>query len=144
MNKSSNRANSAKNKANGTLAKRITGVIYATVATPYYMYHIQRVAKRCPDGYTVDKRRHAITDGYSIAVKETQDSHGIRGLVRTTFHSLRHGLNFGGWLDTATGLYYYDSVVIEQDEQTAIAKGLENNQIAIYNLTDGEEIRLKD
>lgn len=108
------------------------------------MYHIQRVAKRNPEGYTVDKKRKAITDGYSIAVKETQDSHGILGLVRTTFHSLRHGLNFGGWLDTATGRYYYDSVVIEQDEQTAIAKGCENEQIAIYNLTEGEEIRLKD
>lgn len=142
MNKSSNRTNSAKDKASETLAKRITGVIYATVATPYYMYHIQRVAKRNPEGYTVDKRRHAITDGYSIAVKETQDSHGICGLMRTTFHSLRHGLNFGGWLDTATGRYYYDSVVIEHDEATAIAKGLKNEQIAIYNLTDGKEIRL--
>lgn len=144
MNKTDNRTNSAKDKANGTLAKRITGVIYATVATPYYMYHIKRVAKRCPDGYTVDKKRHAITDGYSIAVKETQDSHGIWGLVRTTFNSLRKGLNFGGWLDTATSRYYYDSVVIEHDEQTAIAKGLENEQIAIYNLTDGKEIRLTD
>lgn len=142
MKKHDNRTNSAKNKANETLAKRITGVIYAAVATPYYMYHMQRVAKRCPGGYTVDKRRHAITDGYSIAVKETQDSHGIWGLVRTTFHSLRHGLNFGGWLDTATGRYYYDSVVIEHDEATAIAKGLKNEQIAIYNLTDGKEIRL--
>lgn len=144
MNKSSNRANSAKNKANGTLAKRITGVIYAAVATPYYMYHIKRVARRNPEGYTVDKRRHAITDGYSIAVKGTQDSHGVLGLVRTTYYSLRHGLNFGGWLDTATGRYYYDSVVIEHDEDTAIAKGRENEQIAIYNLTDGEEIRLRD
>lgn len=144
MNKTDNRTNSAKDKANGTLAKRITGVIYATVATPYYMYHIKRVAKRCPDGYTVDKKRHAITDGYSIAVKETQDSHGIWGLMRTTFNSLRKGLNFGGWLDTATSRYYYDSVVIEHDEQTAIAKGLENEQIAIYNLTDGKEIRLTD
>lgn len=50
MNKSSNRANSAKDKANGTLAKRITGVIYAAVATPYYMYHIKRVARRNPEG----------------------------------------------------------------------------------------------
>lgn len=144
MKRNGNRTNSAKDKASETLAKRITGVIYATVTTPYYMYHIQRVAKRCPDGYTVDKRRHAITEGYSIAVKETQDSHGIWGLMRTTFNSLRKGLNFGGWLDTATGRYYYDSVVIEQDEQTAIAKGLENEQIAIYNLTDGKEIRLTD
>ena len=142
MNKSSNRANSAKDKASETLAKRITGVIYATIATPYYMYHIQRIAKRNPEGYTVDKKRKAISDGYSIAVKETQDSHGIRGLMRTTYHSLRHGLNFGGWLDTATGRYYYDSVVIEYDEDTAIAKGLKNEQIAIYNLTDGKEIRL--
>ena len=108
------------------------------------MYHIKRVAKRNPEGYTVDKKRHAITDGYSIAVKETQNSHGIRGLMRTTYHSLRHGLNFGGWLDTATGRYYYDSVVIEHDEATAIAKGRENEQIAVYNLTDGKEIRLKD
>lgn len=142
MKKHDNRANSAKDKANGTLAKRITGVIYAAVATPYYMYHIKRVARRNPEGYTVDKKCHAITDGYSIAVKETQDSHGIFGLMRTTFNSLRKGLNFGGWLDTATGRYYYDSVVIEHDEATAIAKGLENEQIAIYNLTDGKEIRL--
>lgn len=42
MNKSSNRTISAKNKASETLAQRITGVIYATVATPYYMYHIQQ------------------------------------------------------------------------------------------------------
>lgn len=144
MKRTDNRTISAKNKASETLAQRITGVIYATVATPYYMYHIQRVAKRNPEGYTVDKKRKAISDGYSIAVKETQDSHGVWGLMRTTFHSLRKGLNFGGWLDSNTGRYYYDSVVIEHDEATAIAKGLKNDQIAIYNLTSREEIRLKD
>ncbi len=137
MKKHDNRTNSAKDKAKIALK-----ALRAAVQTPYYLTKVYKVSRRNRDGYTVDNKMRPITSGYSIAVKETQDSHGICGLVRTTFHSLRDGLNFGGWLDTATGRYYYDSVVIEQDEQTAIAKGRENEQIAIYNLTDGKEIRL--
>lgn len=137
MNKSDNRTNSAKETA-----KKALKALRAAAQTPYYLTKVYKVSRRNRDGYTVDNKMRPITSGYSIAVKETQDSHGLWGLMRTTFHSLRDGLNFGGWLDTATGRYYYDSVVIEQDEQTAIAKGLENEQIAIYNLTDGKEIRL--
>lgn len=139
MNTIDNRANSAKETA-----KKALKALRAAAQTTYYLTRVYKVSRRNRDGYTVDRKMQPITDGYSIAVKETQDSHGICGLIRTTFHSLRHGLNFGGWLDTATGRYYYDSVVIEHDEATAIAKGLKNEQIAIYNLADGEEIRLKD
>lgn len=137
MNKTDNRTNSAKETA-----KKALKALRAAAQTPYYLAKVYKVSRRNRDGYTVDNKMRPITSGYSIAVKETQDSHGIWGLVRTTFHSLRHGYNFGGWLDTTTGRYYYDSVAIEQDEATAIAKGLENDQIAIYNLTDGKEIRL--
>jgi len=51
----------------------------------------------------------------------------------------------GGWLDEESGLFYFDSVRVfsetEFKEATEFAK--QNEQIAFYNLTYEEEIRLE-
>lgn len=48
----------------------------------------------------------------------------------------------GGWLDSESGLYYYDAVVVLQDREKAIEVGRLNDQLAIFDLNTMEEIRL--
>ncbi len=46
----------------------------------------------------------------------------------------------GGWHDKETDNVWLDVVVIEHDEETAVKLAIENNQIAIFDLSTGTEI----
>ena len=48
----------------------------------------------------------------------------------------------GGWLDKKTGLIYFDIVEIFSNLDEALRIGKELNEIAIFNLETGEEIRI--
>lgn len=52
------------------------------------------------------------------------------------------GKMFGAWLDTETGKTHLDVVTIFTDREEAIKYGRFYGEIAIYDLTAGEEIRL--
>lgn len=59
-------------------------------------------------------------------------------------HAQAHGGCVGGWQDSESGQYYFDSVRIFPVDSLAQARqfGRENQQKAIYNLSTGKEIRL--
>ena len=50
----------------------------------------------------------------------------------------------GGWYDSQSGLYYFDSTRLFPEEQLdeALQFAQENGQLAVYVLSTGEEIRL--
>lgn len=48
----------------------------------------------------------------------------------------------GGWLDSATGIYYSDCSVVCDDILDAIRMGKDANQIAIFDLNTFTEIRI--
>ena len=90
-------------------------------------------------------------------MKQTQNSFGTEGLakVANTIEELQAGaekiglnidgrLAFGGWYDSESGLYYYDSTLVfpENLKKEAIEAGRANEQIAIFDLSNLEEIRL--
>ena len=84
-------------------------------------------------------------------MKQTQNSFGTEGLakVANTIEELQDSGNlngrilaFGGWYDSESGLFYYDATVIYQDREKAIEAGRANEQIAIFDLSNLEEIRL--
>lgn len=106
---------------------------------------LQAVATMCPDGFTVDKNTfEPITAGYSVAVKETQNSFDNYGCAKVVSYANKHEeINaLGGWLNTENGKYYYDAVIVCENLNDAIALGRANGQIAIFDLNNLVEIRL--
>lgn len=100
-----------------------------------------------PDGFTLDINTWEMpTEGIAVAYSATQDRHDRDDLEFVVSHARSHGGYIGGWLDTETGRYYFDSVRVFQEDSIAQASqfGRENAQIAIYILSTGEEIRLEN
>ena len=100
-----------------------------------------------PDGFTMNISTWEMpTKGIAVAYSATQDRHDREDLEFVVSHARSHGGHIGGWLDTETGRYYYDSVRLfpEDSLSQAIQFGKENAQIAIYILSSGKEIRLED
>lgn len=113
---------------------------------------VAAIAAINPDGFTVNAATlQPVTSGYAVALKRTQNSFGAEGLakVANVIEELQASGNlngrilaFGGWYDSESGLYYYDATVIYQDREKAIEAGRANEQIAIFDLSNLEEIRL--
>lgn len=102
------------------------------------------IADKNPDGFTVNASTlEPVACGYSVAIKETQNSFGPAGL-ENVHDAIVCGLAeyVGGWYDSKSGLYYFDAVNIFDDEKKAIEAGRDNKQLAIFNLNTFEEIRL--
>lgn len=113
---------------------------------------VAAIAAINPDGFTVNAATlQPVTSGYAVALKRTQNSFGAEGLakVANVIEELQASGNlngrilaFGGWYDSESGLFYYDATVIYQDREKAIEAGRANEQIAIFDLSSLEEIRL--
>ena len=113
---------------------------------------VAAIAAIIPDGFTVNAATlQPVTSGYAVALKRTQNSFGAEGLakVANVIEELQASGNlngrilaFGGWYDSESGLFYYDATVIYQDREKAIEAGRANEQIAIFDLSNLEEIRL--
>ena len=100
-----------------------------------------------PDGFTLNISTWEMpTEGIAVAYSATQDRHDRDDLEFVVSHARSHGGHVGGWLDTETGRYYFDSVRVFPEDSIAQASqfGRENAQIAIYILSSGKEIRLED
>ena len=100
-----------------------------------------------PDGFTLDVRKMTEPrEGISVAYWATQDSHGRQALEAVVSHATTHDGFVGGWLDPSDSLYYFDSVRLfpEDSLEAAVNFGKANFQKAIYKLSTGEEIILKE
>lgn len=100
------------------------------------------IAALNPEGYTVDAHTlQPVTSGYVVAVKGTQNSFGDSGLRRVVEYQRTHKecTAFGGWLDTDSGLYYYDACVIVPTLGEAMALAKANEQIAFFCLDNFKE-----
>lgn len=103
------------------------------------------IANTNKDGYTVNAATlQPVTAGYAVAVAATQNSFGSEGLARVVRYAKEHPeVNaFGGWYNSENGKYYYDATIIVEDLEKAIELGRANNQIAIFDLANMQEIRL--
>lgn len=100
------------------------------------------IAAANPAGFTVNAQTLCpVTSGYVVAVKGTQNSFGTSGLRRVVeYQSTHKEVNaFGGWLDTKSGLYYYDACIIVRTIGEAMTLAKENEQIAFFCLDNGKE-----
>ena len=103
------------------------------------------IAMNNKEGFTVNAATlQPVTKGYAVAVADTQNSFGIDGLSNVIKYVANHPeVNaFGGWYNSENGQYYYDATIIVNDLATAKELGRLNEQIAIFDLANLEEIRL--
>lgn len=106
---------------------------------------LQAIAVMNPDGFTVDKNTfEPITSGYSVAVKDTQNSFGNYGAAKVVSFAAKHSevQALGGWYNTENRKYYFDAVIICENLNDALTLGRANGQIAIFDLNNMVEIRL--
>jgi len=102
---------------------------------------IKELVKAKPYGLTISLTDCTeITKGYAVAMKETQNSFGDEGLKRVIEVAERTTNVIGWWLDTRTNIFYYDCIMIVEDLQEALRLKVENEQIAIYDITNKKEI----
>lgn len=99
-----------------------------------------------PNGFTLNiETMKPVKYGISVAYEETQDSFGKESLNKVINHALEHSKTVGGWYDTESNRYYFDSVKVFRNSEIskAIEFAKENNQLAVYDLTNITEIRIK-
>jgi hypothetical protein len=71
-------------------------------------------------------------------MKQTQDCFGNEGLRKAFRVAEETTQTFGGWIEGSR--FYWDAVMVFNDEAKATQAGIENDQIAIYQI---ETNRLK-
>lgn len=106
---------------------------------------ILKLARANKEGFTVYLLDLTpVRNGIVVAYAETQNSYNLEGLKKCVEHAKQHNGVIGGWFDTESKKYYFDSVKIFEDNQLkqAIEFGKQNRQIAIFDLTNLKEIRL--
>lgn len=104
---------------------------------------IKEIAQKNPDGFTVELTTlKKVTQGISVAYLETQNSFDDKGLEKVINHAEKHDKTVGGWLNEDNGKFYYDSIKIFNNRQKAIEFGNENQQIAIFDITNLKLIKL--
>lgn len=104
-----------------------------------------QVATLNPEGFTVSAATlQPVTSGFAVAVADTQNSFGREGLEKVVNYVAAHDIAaVGGWLDSESGLYYFDATFICSTREEAEALARANGQIAFFDLDNLEEIRIK-
>lgn len=104
------------------------------------------IAAANPAGFTYNVQTNEMqATGYAVALAATQNSFGADGLelvLNLVTSESCPASCVGGWMDSETGLYYFDATVIFEDRETAINFGCMQKQIAIFDLNTLTEIRL--
>jgi len=94
---------------------------------------LKAIAKENPNGFTVKiPECTPVTSGWVVASKETQNCFGDEGLKKVITVAMKTTYIVGGWKDGK--LFYWDAVSVHSDESEATQAGIENEQIAIFNL----------
>jgi hypothetical protein len=81
-----------------------------------------------------------VKSGIIVAHAQTQNAFGFSGFVRAFIHARMNDQVFGGWYHD--GKFYFDSCKVFTDREEAIRFGIENDQIAIFDLDNLQEIKL--
>jgi hypothetical protein len=94
---------------------------------------LKQIASEYPNGFTVyTTNLEPVKSGWVVALKETQNSFGDEGLIKALEVAQRTSKVVGGWKEK--DLFYWDAVLIFNNEDEATKAGIENEQIAIYQI----------
>jgi fructokinase len=104
---------------------------------------IKMIAEQNPEGFTVKvPELTGVKTGFIVAYLETQNCFGDEGLKKVLKHALEHDKIVGGWKNLKNQQYYFDSSKVFDNPEDAIRWGIENRQIAIFDLTSKKVIEL--
>ena len=104
---------------------------------------IKAIAKQNPLGFTVELTTlKEVKQGLVVAYLETQNSFDDEGLEKVLKHADKNSKVVGGWLNEENNKYYFDSCKVFTDKKEAIEFGKMNQQIAIFDITNLELIKL--
>ncbi len=97
-------------------------------------------------GFTRSNELGSPTKGFSVAMPGGTVFGEMPGYV--TFKSvvsalLSDGYSVGGWLDTETGKVYIEPIRIYQDLNAALKAAEHRGELAIYDLAEQKEIRIR-
>ena len=122
--------------------KKIATITTSLIET--LVNNVYQIAHNNPSGFTINLNSlQLIKSGFVSAYKETQNSFGISGLKAAITFALLIGSNtVGGWYNAANGMYYFDASKVFENQFEAANFGIENEQIAIFDLNDTKEIQL--
>ena len=102
---------------------------------------VEKIAFDNPLGFTISLENLApLTTGIVAAYAATQNCFGARGMVKAINHAYLNDRILGGWMDTATGHYFYDSCKVFTNMAEALEFGKQQRQIAIYDLDNDKVI----
>lgn len=108
------------------------------------MEKILRIAQQNPYGFTYNiKTETFVKYGYVVAYLETQNSFDEIGLEKVLKHAQDHDGIIGGWLNEENDKYYFDSCKMFSNFNRAMKFAKDNKQIAFFDLTNLEEIKVK-
>jgi hypothetical protein len=94
---------------------------------------LKKLAEQNPNGFTVyTTDLTPVKKGWSVAMKETQNLFGDAGLQKALEVAKNTSQVIGGWKEGIK--FYWDAVLIFNNEAEATEAGIENEQIAIYNI----------
>jgi hypothetical protein len=94
---------------------------------------LKQIADANPNGFTVyTTNLEPVLSGWIVAMKETQNSFNDAGLAKALEVAERTSKVIGGWKEKER--FYWDAVMIFSNETEATKSGIENEQIAIYNI----------
>ncbi len=94
---------------------------------------LKKIADENPDGFTVwTTDLTPVKSGWVVAMKETQNSFGDAGLKRALEVAENTSKVIGGWKEGKQ--WYWDAVLLFDNETEATKAGIEHEQIAIYNI----------
>jgi hypothetical protein len=108
------------------------------------------------NGFTYSLNRYAYKKGYACAInkeleryydfndKENFDAN-LKAFIFANIDILadtNKGLGLGCWLNSENNKVYFDIIEIFEDRKEAINKGVERNQIAIFDLNNLQIIKV--
>ena len=99
-----------------------------------------------PEGFTLDIRTmEEPTEGIAVSYACTHKYNSYFALRFVIEHALKHDGYVGGWYDSESNQYFFDSTRLFPEDQMeeAIEFARIHNQIAIYIISSGKEIRIE-
>lgn len=94
---------------------------------------LKQIARENPNGFTVYlKDLSPVKAGWSVALNETQNCHDDQGLKKVIAIATEKTGIVGGWKED--GKFWWDAVMIYDNEEQATIAGIQNEQIAIYHI----------
>ncbi|MGV4437929.1 hypothetical protein ACQ1PL_00280 [Ornithobacterium rhinotracheale] len=105
---------------------------------------IKKILAENPNGVTIDLNtmQEPKDKFWCVALKETQNNFNDEDLKKVIEIAKKTTNIVGGGLKN--GKFYLDAVMLVEDEEEATRMGIENGQIAIFNLATRTSKRLID